>query len=63
MEDGNYGEIVDPRLLGNYDPLEMARMVACAAACIRHSARKRPRMSQVTEMCIFLTIGYMYDVV
>ncbi|CAA2961157.1 proline-rich receptor-like protein kinase PERK1 [Olea europaea var. sylvestris] len=47
MEDGNYGEIVDPRLLGNYDPLEMARMVACAAACIRHSARKRPRMSQI----------------
>ncbi|CAI0390001.1 unnamed protein product [Linum tenue] len=28
---------------------EMARMVACAAACVRHSARRRPRMSQVVR--------------
>jgi len=49
MEDGNYGELVDPRLQGNYDPQEMARMVACAAACIRHSARRRPRMSQIVR--------------
>lgn len=27
----------------------MARMVACAAACVRHSARRRPRMSQVVH--------------
>ncbi|CAN1241051.1 Proline-rich receptor-like protein kinase PERK1 [Linum perenne] len=33
----------------NYDHNEMARMVACAAACIRHSARRRPRMSQVVR--------------
>ncbi|KAL2520652.1 Proline-rich receptor-like protein kinase PERK5 [Forsythia ovata] len=49
VEDGNYGELVDPRLQGNYDPQEIARMVACAAACIRHSARRRPRMSQIVR--------------
>lgn len=47
MENGNYDELVDPRLEDNYIPNEMARMVACAAASIRHSARRRPKMSQV----------------
>lgn len=47
LEDGNYAELVDPRLEQNYLPHEMARMIACAAASIRHSARRRPRMSQV----------------
>ncbi|CAI0543300.1 unnamed protein product [Linum tenue] len=28
---------------------KMSRMVACAAACVRHSARRRPRMSQVVR--------------
>ncbi|KAK6128438.1 hypothetical protein DH2020_037806 [Rehmannia glutinosa] len=32
QEDGNYSELVDPRLEGKYDTHEMARMVACAAA-------------------------------
>ncbi|KAI3462496.1 hypothetical protein Pfo_019159 [Paulownia fortunei] len=47
LEDGNYDELVDPRLEGNYVPNEIARMVACAAASIRHSARRRPKMSQI----------------
>lgn len=47
LDEGQYGELVDPRLENNYNPNEMARMVASAAACIRHSARKRPRMMQV----------------
>jgi interleukin-1 receptor-associated kinase 1 len=46
-EDGNFGELVDPFLEGNYNPQELARMAACAAASIRHSAKKRPKMSQV----------------
>ncbi|CAI0390000.1 unnamed protein product [Linum tenue] len=33
----------------DYNHNEMARMVACAAACVRHSARRRPRMSQVVR--------------
>lgn len=47
MEEGEYDELVDPNLENNYNPNEMARMVACAAASIRHSARRRPKMSQV----------------
>lgn len=46
-EGGSYEELVDPRLENNYDPQEMLRMVHCAGACIRHSARRRPKMSQV----------------
>lgn len=48
-EDGHYDSLVDPKLRDNYDHNEMARMVACAAACVRHSARRRPRMSQVVH--------------
>jgi hypothetical protein len=46
-DDGNYDALVDPRLGQEYNGNEMARMIACAAACVRHSARRRPRMSQV----------------
>ncbi|CAL9059349.1 unnamed protein product [Musa banksii] len=46
LEDGNYDALVDPKLGMNYNPNEMARMIACAAACVRHSSRRRPRMSQ-----------------
>lgn len=49
LEDDNYNEIVDPRLEGNYDHSEMARIVASASACIRHSARRRPKMSQIVR--------------
>ncbi|CAN1324447.1 Proline-rich receptor-like protein kinase PERK5 [Linum perenne] len=49
LEDGNYEEIADPRLEGKYVPQEMSRMVACAAYAIRHSSKKRPRMSQVAR--------------
>ncbi|KAF3509519.1 hypothetical protein F2Q69_00003759 [Brassica cretica] len=48
-QDGDYSELVDPRLEGQYEPYEMARMVACAAAAIRHSARRRPKMSQIVR--------------
>jgi hypothetical protein len=47
LEDGNFDTLVDQKLQNNYDQNEMARMVACAAACVRHSARRRPRTSQV----------------
>lgn len=49
LEDRNYDSLVDARLQDNYDENEMARMVACAAACVRHSARRRPRMSQIVR--------------
>ncbi|KAI4375724.1 hypothetical protein MLD38_013556 [Melastoma candidum] len=48
-EGGNFSRIADPRLEGNYAPHEMAHMVACAGACIRHLAKLRPKMSQVVH--------------
>lgn len=50
--DGEYGELVDPFLENQYEPYEMARMVACAAAAVRHSGRRRPKMSQVNNKFI-----------
>lgn len=47
IDEGIYDELIDPRLENNLNSTEMARMIASAAACIRHSARKRPKMSQV----------------
>ncbi|TYH78820.1 hypothetical protein ES332_D03G015600v1 [Gossypium tomentosum] len=45
----NHDELIDPRLEGNYDHDEMQRMVACASASIRHSAKRRPKMSQIVR--------------
>ncbi|MBA0832448.1 hypothetical protein Goarm_016837 [Gossypium armourianum] len=50
LEGGNVDELVDPRLEKNYNQNEMQRMIACAAASIRHSARKRPKMSQIARI-------------
>ncbi|XP_027344865.1 proline-rich receptor-like protein kinase PERK1 [Abrus precatorius] len=49
LENGNFNGLVDPRLPTNYNLDEMIRMTACAATCVRHSARLRPRMSQVVR--------------
>ncbi|XP_078428200.1 proline-rich receptor-like protein kinase PERK1 [Wolffia australiana] len=50
LEDGHYEALVDPRLDGNYNPDEMTRLIACAAASVRHSARRRPRVSQIVRV-------------
>ncbi|XP_078148862.1 proline-rich receptor-like protein kinase PERK13 [Carex rostrata] len=47
LETGNIEELVDPRLENNYTRDEMYLMIEVAAACVRHSAPKRPRMVQV----------------
>ncbi|XP_038718316.1 proline-rich receptor-like protein kinase PERK15 [Tripterygium wilfordii] len=49
LEDGNYDALVDPKLQKGYDYNEMARMIACAAASVRHSAKFRSRMSQMVR--------------
>uniref|UniRef100_A0A2P2IUA8 non-specific serine/threonine protein kinase n=1 Tax=Rhizophora mucronata TaxID=61149 RepID=A0A2P2IUA8_RHIMU len=49
LEEGNFDSLVDPKLQNSYDHSEMACMLACAASCVRHSARRRPRMSQVVR--------------
>ncbi|WMV59985.1 hypothetical protein MTR67_053370 [Solanum verrucosum] len=47
LEDEKFDTLVDRRLENDYNHNEMARMVACCAACVRHSAKRRPRMTQV----------------
>jgi hypothetical protein len=47
LEDGEFNDLVDSRLQKNYEADEMIRMITCAAACLRHSAKLRPRMTQV----------------
>nr|WIL59944.1 nodulation protein [Melilotus officinalis] len=48
-EDGNFAELVDPFLEGKYNHQEMIRLAACAASSIRHSAKKRSKMSQIVR--------------
>lgn len=49
LDDGKFDSLVDPRLGKDYNHSEMRRMIACAATSIRHSAKKRPRMSQIVR--------------
>ncbi|KAG6554272.1 hypothetical protein Mapa_004188 [Marchantia paleacea] len=49
LEDGNLDVIADPALQNNYNEKEMFRMVEVAAACVRHSANRRPKMGQVVR--------------
>ncbi|KAE9613380.1 putative protein kinase RLK-Pelle-PERK-1 family [Lupinus albus] len=49
IETGDCSELVDPRLEGQYVDSEMFRMIEAAAACVRHSAPKRPRMVQLAR--------------
>lgn len=49
LEDEDFEALVDPKLQKQYIESEMFRMIEAAAACIRHSATKRPRMSQVVR--------------
>ncbi|KAL2904896.1 Proline-rich receptor-like protein kinase PERK9 [Bienertia sinuspersici] len=47
IETGEVDGLVDPLLENNYIESEMFRMIEAAAACVRHSAAKRPRMGLV----------------
>lgn len=49
LEHEDFEELVDPRLEKNYVASEMFRMIEAAAACVRHSGGKRPKMSQVIK--------------
>ncbi|KAK1280744.1 Proline-rich receptor-like protein kinase PERK8 [Acorus gramineus] len=49
LDNGDVGELPDPRLENNYNEFEMFRMIEAAAACVRHSATMRPRMGQVAR--------------
>ncbi|OMP02261.1 hypothetical protein COLO4_11246 [Corchorus olitorius] len=49
LESEEYEGLVDPKLDRNYVESEMFQMIEAAAACVRHSAAKRPRMGQVVR--------------
>uniref|UniRef100_J3L437 non-specific serine/threonine protein kinase n=1 Tax=Oryza brachyantha TaxID=4533 RepID=J3L437_ORYBR len=49
VDEGIFDELVDPRLENNFDSYDMERLIACAAAAVRHTARSRPRMSQIVR--------------
>lgn len=53
LETGDFGEVIDPRLKKRYVESEMSRMIEAAAACVRHSAAKRPRMALVARALDF----------
>ncbi|KAF8036482.1 hypothetical protein BT93_C2260 [Corymbia citriodora subsp. variegata] len=50
LRDGNFDSLADHRLQNNYNHSEMARMVACADACIHESVQCRPRMSLIARV-------------
>ncbi|XAR65358.1 Non-specific serine/threonine protein kinase [Bertholletia excelsa] len=49
LDSEEFEGLADPRLERNYVDSEMFRMIEAAAACVRHSAAKRPRMGQVVR--------------
>lgn len=49
LDEGNFDGLADGCLENNFNTQEMTRMVACAAASIRHSAKRRPKMSQIVR--------------
>jgi hypothetical protein len=59
LSEEKFDELVDPKLESNYNTVEMQRLIASAAACVRHSARRRPKMSQVH----FLNVCCSCDIV
>lgn len=54
LDNGEFEGLVDPRLGKNYVENEMFRMTEAAAACVRHSAVKRPRMVQIVRAFEFV---------
>ncbi|KAL3631295.1 Proline-rich receptor-like protein kinase perk9 [Castilleja foliolosa] len=49
LQTQEFGEIADSRLEENYVDGEMFLLIEAAAACVRHSSAKRPKMGQVVR--------------
>ena len=54
LDTGELEGLVDPRLGKSYTENEMFRMIEAAAACVRHSAIRRPKMGLVIDFGLFL---------
>ncbi|KAF2301265.1 hypothetical protein GH714_022005 [Hevea brasiliensis] len=50
LDSENYNDLVDPKLLKNYDKMQMNQMIYCVAACVYKPMTSRPKMSQVVEV-------------
>ncbi|PWA67515.1 protein kinase-like domain-containing protein [Artemisia annua] len=59
LETEDFKVLVDPRLGTNFVASEMFRMIEAAAACVRHSATKRPRMGQIVRAFESLETEYL----
>ncbi|GMI83495.1 hypothetical protein HRI_002018800 [Hibiscus trionum] len=53
LDTGDFGELIDPRLEKCYVESEVFRMIEAAAACVRNSAARRPRMALVARALDF----------
>ncbi|KAB8100186.1 hypothetical protein EE612_030629, partial [Oryza sativa] len=49
LEQHVYDDLIDPKLDALYDAHDMHRLISCAAAAVRHTARSRPRMTQIVR--------------
>ncbi|ONL95704.1 Proline-rich receptor-like protein kinase PERK4 [Zea mays] len=49
LSEDNFDELLDPRLENRVDRLELERMCSSAAAAVRHSAKRRPKMKQIVR--------------
>jgi interleukin-1 receptor-associated kinase 1 len=54
LESGNLKALLDPKTNGNFDVVQMQRMVLAATLCVRQTARLRPKISQVLNSDIGL---------
>jgi hypothetical protein len=58
LSEDNFDELLDPRLENRVDRLELERMCSSAAAAVRHSAKRRPKMKQVSRSLCLLRGPY-----
>ncbi|KAK3020780.1 hypothetical protein RJ639_045852 [Escallonia herrerae] len=65
LETEEFEGLADPRLEKNFADVEMFRMIEAAAACVRHSAVKRPRMGQclTLQILVFISLKLPYKIV
>nr|CAD1831982.1 unnamed protein product [Ananas comosus var. bracteatus] len=47
---GRLGDLVDPRLRGEYDPVQLRRVVEAAALCVQGEPERRPDMREVVAI-------------
>ncbi|OIT29880.1 PREDICTED: proline-rich receptor-like protein kinase PERK9 [Nicotiana attenuata] len=57
LDKGEFDQLADPRLERNYVATEMLQLIEAAAACVRHSAAKRPGMGQIVRAFDSLSIS------